>query len=199
MNRLALARAAVDPPSDNPGATQTKGRRRATPGRGPGRGHGQRGSEPAAAENADARLIQAAGGAANRGFEELTRYLPTETVTFYLAALGVAGATGGDFTGRWIVFFTFLAATPLMIFVDWKIQRRQSGEVIDSEARTNLRFNLVAATIAFAAWAFALPATAFADFAWYDAKYAGFIALVIPYVITKGEGLVLPVRKPTAA
>ncbi len=124
--------------------------------------------------------------------EELARYIPTEAVTMYLALLGVVGVTSGSFTGRWIAFAIFAIATPLMVWLDWEIKARSAPSVDRDKRRRFLVFNAAAALLAFAALGFALPASPFSQFHWYDPKWGGFAALVVPYVLTKGEALFLP-------
>lgn len=134
---------------------------------------------------------------APKPLEELARYIPTEAVTMYLALLGVVGVASGGFTGRWIAFAIFAIATPLMVWVDWEIKVRSAVGVDRGKTRRFLIFNAVAAMLAFAALGFALPASPFSQFQWYDPKWGGFAALVVPYLLTKGEALFLPpTRKP---
>lgn len=137
----------------------------------------------------------AAGGSGSGEGDQLarlTRYIPTEAITLYVALLGVVGVAGASYTGRWVAFALFVILTPTIAYVDWRIASRR---YLRSEAgiqRLLLRFNLGAATIAFAAWAFSLPASPFNEFGWYDPKWGGFVALAASIALTKAEALALP-------
>lgn len=165
MNRIALARAA-----------------RAKNGKVP--------SEPIFA----AALGGSEGDDGNQ-LSRLTRYIPTEAITLYVALLGVVGAAGASYTGRWIAFALFVLLTPSMAYVDWRIAARRYLRSDRGAGRVLLRFNLGAATIAFAAWAFSLPASPFNEFAWYDPKWGGFVALAASIALTKAEALALPLEE----
>jgi hypothetical protein len=120
---------------------------------------------------------------------ELVRFIPTELITLYVAFLGVATVTNGDYTARWWGFGIFTLATGLAAIVDWKIKQRPLRQL----ERTRVpRFSVVAAIIAFAAWGFALPGTPFQELSWYDTKWAGFAALVVSYVLGKSAALFGP-------
>lgn len=135
-----------------------------------------------------------ASAASSGSLEKLTRYIPTEAITLYVALLGVIGATSASDGGRWVAFAIFAVATPAMAWIDWKIRVRHTRDGDRSLTRPLLGFNLGAATVAFAAWAFSLPASPFSQFGWYDPKWGGFVALVVSYGLTKGEALVLPIE-----
>ena len=122
-----------------------------------------------------------------KALDDLVRYIPTEVITLYLAALGLVGTASEKYTGRWIAFATFAALTPIAVWVDWLIKRRRLKR--SPELRFSW-FNPCAATLAFVAWAFALPGTPFGDLSWYDAKWGGFVALVVSVVLGKVSALV---------
>lgn len=126
--------------------------------------------------------------------EVLVRYIPTEAIVLYVALLGAVGTAGSDYTGRWVALAIFLVATPVLVFCDWAIEIRRIASRRTSGGSL-LAFNLVAATIGFAAWAFSLPASPFSDFSWYDQSWAGFAALLAAVAIGKAEGLILPLHQ----
>lgn len=124
--------------------------------------------------------------------EALVRYIPTEAIVLYVGLLGAVGSSGAHYTGRWVAFAIFLAATPVLVLCDWAIRRRRAERPDPGLARRLLAFNLVAATLAFAAWGFSLPASPFGQISWYDQHWASFVALVVAVVLGKAEALVLP-------
>lgn len=199
MNELALDRAeAIEEHRSVPATRRRASRTRAYRDRSRARRPGPEGREEAPAEPAtrpepvDDTEDERTGAA--KALEEITRYIPTEALTIYLALLGLIGVTSGDFTGRWIAFAIFAVATPGMVLVDWLILRRRDRQAKTKAGKKLLYFNAAAATIAFVAWAFALPATPFAEFDFYDPKWGGFAALVVSYGLTKSEALFLPAK-----
>jgi hypothetical protein len=131
---------------------------------------------------------------ASAPLDALARYIPTEAIALYLALLGAIGASTSGYMGRWIAFGVFLFATPLLIFIDWKIKSRGASRPDPGLARKLLTFNLIAATLAFAAWGFSLPASPFGAMSFYDERWAGFVALAVSVALGKAEALVLPLR-----
>jgi hypothetical protein len=108
--------------------------------------------------------------------QEIVTYIPTEIVSLYVAWTGVLGqltasrACDADYASRWIEFWIFLGATPIFVFAIWALQRSRRTRTSGKRLRFPLGEAFVS-TVAFGAWAFALPATPFADYCWYDSKY----------------------------
>jgi len=123
--------------------------------------------------------------------EALVRYIPAESIALYIALLGAVGS-GSGYGGRWVAFWIFLGATPALVGVDWAVKARRATGLDSALTGSLLAFNLVAATFAFAAWAFSLPASPFGQISWYDQRWAGFVALAAAIVLAKAEGLFLP-------
>jgi hypothetical protein len=127
--------------------------------------------------------------------DALARYIPTEAIALYLALLGTIGANTSGYVGRWVAFGVFLVATPLFVFIDWKIKSREASRPDLGLARKLLTFNLIAATLAFAAWGFSLPASPFGALSFYDERWAGFVAPAVSVALGKAEALVLPLSQ----
>jgi hypothetical protein len=124
--------------------------------------------------------------------EALVRYIPAESIALYVGLLGAIGGTGPGYGGRWVAFWIFLAATPVLVAIDWTVRARRSKGLSGAPTRTLLGFNLLASTFAFAAWAFSLPASPFGQISWYDQRWAGLVVLAAAIVLAKAEGLFLP-------
>jgi hypothetical protein len=139
-------------------------------------GRRKRALDTAGLQGAPAPAAAGAAAAEPGVLSTLTRYIPTEVITLYVAFLGVATVTNGDYSPRWWGFAIFVVLTVLAVILDWVAKQRKlpkpekSGVPLVSTA---------AAAIAFAAWGFALPGSPFEELSWYDSKWAGFIALVV--------------------
>lgn len=94
---------------------------------------------------------------------QLMRYIPTESITLYVAVLALfsplkapTGKTVADlsFQGRWINFAGFCALTIVLVPLLTLTKSRGAGKAFKWPL-----FEMAVAPIAFAAWAFALPDT----------------------------------------
>lgn len=120
-------------------------------------------------------------------------YIPTEVLTLYVAVL--AALAGGEEPGKptplgsmWVAFWIFLCATPVVKWLIFSAKLKAYGKPLPWSPRTWPVWEMVAAAIAFCAWAFALPSTPFAKFSWYSAAVAALALLVASTVL----GLLAP-------
>ena len=104
---------------------------------------------------------------------QLVKYIPTETITLYIAVLGALGdvkvPTGGkvsdaDFSSRWIAMWLLLAVTLLLTLGLSFRSQKDAGRT----GFTIPVFEVVAGGAAFAVWALSLPSTPLRDLAGYD-------------------------------
>jgi hypothetical protein len=84
-------------------------------------------------------------------------YIPTEVVTTYVAVLSATRSESKSLTGQWLALWIFLALTPIAV---WILYARRL-KVLDQPAPFRPKgwplWEMCAATLAFAAWALALP------------------------------------------
>jgi hypothetical protein len=125
----------------------------------------------------------------------ITAYVPTEILITYVAVIAaIAGATAGTSgapspQGLWVAFIAFLIATPVIVWLVYAGKLRTAGKPLPRGVRDWPRWEMVAATAGYAAWAFALPSTPFAHFAWYNPGVAGVTVLITATML----GLLTPV------
>ena len=138
----------------------------------------------------------------------ITGYIPTEILMTYVAvaaALGGATSTASSEDARWLSFAAFLVATPVVVWLVYAGKVRTAGKSLPRRFSEWPRWEMVAATVGYLAWAFALPGTPFASFAWYDSAIAGIAVLITATVLgllTPVVGVPLQVRssaEPSAA
>lgn len=149
-------------------------------------------TEPVAAGGA------AGGGAATDGthtaLQTLTTYIPTEVLTLYVAAIATLGPLkiNGQDVGRWLPFWFFLAATPFLVWAAFATKLVTAGKAIPVLPAKWPIWEMVAATIAYFAWTFALPSTPFSQYTdWYSSGLAGFLVLVV----SAGLGIIAPLMQ----
>jgi len=114
---------------------------------------------------------------------QLTRWIPSETILLYvalLAAIGTLKPVEGkelhelDYSSRWIALWIFLGVTALLVLgLSYGKARRSS------KAFRWPFFELLIAPIAFAGWAVALPDTPLLDIKGYSIAIGGFILLAV--------------------
>ena len=141
-------------------------------------------------------IAGAAGGKAapesqvNAAIRTLTTYIPTETLTLYVAVLAALQPSTKSAvpSPTWGVFWWFLIATPLVIWLVYITKAKTAGKPIPWAPLKWPLWEMGAGTIAYVAWAFALPTTPFALLAWYSTGLAGVIVLITSTIL----GLLAP-------
>jgi hypothetical protein len=104
-----------------------------------------------------------------------------------LAALQPATKTGAS-SPNWATFWWFLIATPVVIWLVYITKAKTAGKPIPWAPLKWPLWEMAAGTIAYVAWAFALPTTPFGSLAWYSTGLAGVIVLITSTVL----GLLAP-------
>jgi hypothetical protein len=121
-------------------------------------------------------------------FNVLFGYIPTEVLTLYVATLAAVQQEGKVIPTDWLVFWIFLFATPVIVWLVY------GGKLMTLRIKAPLNFGawpiweMLAATIAYTAWAFALPHSPFTEYPWYSSALSGLAVLVVSTLL----GLVAP-------
>ncbi len=113
-------------------------------------------------------------------FNQITRWIPTETVTVYVALLPLLAPLAQhnpSYTSRWLLFWLIVGSNPVVVIL-LVMAKTQSGKF------SLPWFEMIAATIAFAAWAFALPDTPLKYFPRYDIIWNSAIITITTAAIT---------------
>jgi hypothetical protein len=143
-------------------------------------------------------VAKAAGGSAvgednpiNTALQTVVMYLPTEVLTLYVAVLAAT-----ESASRWTSFLIFLVATPVIVWMVFAAKVKSENRPLPMTPDLWPVWEMVAGTIAFVAWAFALPTTPFSAFTWYSAGLAG-VAVTIASTLL---GLLAPLfQRPLKA
>jgi hypothetical protein len=136
----------------------------------------------------------------NTAMHVLFDYIPTEVLTLYVAvvaAIHPATAPPGPVQpGDWYTFVTFLIATPIIFWLVYAAKLKSAKKPLPIAPAAWPVWEMSAATIAYAAWAFALPNTPFREFGWYTTGLGSVIVLVTSTVL----GLLAPLfQRPLPA
>ena|SRR5436190_141677 len=120
----------------------------------------------------------------------IATYIPTEILTLYVAVLGaLQGPQGVSTRSLRIAFVFFLVLTPIIVWLTFAAKVRAAKMRLPLRPNTWPFWEIFAATIAYGAWAFALPDSPLKDFSWYSPALAGVIVLAISTIL----GLLAPV------
>lgn len=106
---------------------------------------------------------------------QITRWIPTETISIYVALLALLAPIAKhapSYESRWVLLGIVAAANPVVV-------------ILLTKAKTQPRvqfempwFEMMVAPVAFIAWAFALPDTPLSQIAQYDLKWNAAILMV---------------------
>jgi hypothetical protein len=134
-----------------------------------------------------------AANGVNTAMQVLFGYIPTEVLTLYVAIVAAihssASGNGSDAaktitSGDWINFFSFLVATPIIFWVVYAAKLKSAQKPIPLGFSTWPLWEMIAATVAYTAWAFALPETPFLQFTqWYTPALGSIAVLVASTVL----------------
>lgn len=117
----------------------------------------------------------------------LARFIPTEILAPYAAALSIAPGAGWNVT---TVYYAFIAATPVC-FVLFAFAKK-AAEDEEWPAWLPLTWRAVAATTAFAVWGLAVPNNPFQDLVG-GPGVAGFLAMAISPLLVACDRIAMKV------
>lgn len=173
------------------------------------------GAAPASAESV---ALSTAGTAESKSavtaaLDVIVTYIPTEVLTLYVAVLAAiqpvvpaslpatqtppaAGQALAAIATQpppvhsfWIAFYCFLIATPLVVWLVYSAKVRTAGRPLPLRPKTWPIWEMFAATVGYATWAFAMPANPFKySYDWYSSALAGILVLIVSTIL----GLLAP-------
>ena len=110
----------------------------------------------------------------------LTKYIPTESVTLYVAAVSSLAALQGTGVTPTIIFWAFVCLTPILMLLLFLRQLAIAGKDWKISTTQWPWWRIIASTVAFGVWALAVPGNPlnFADSA-VSGVIAGFAALFV--------------------
>ncbi|MEX0754968.1 MAG: hypothetical protein WD556_07615 [Actinomycetota bacterium] len=149
---------------------------------------------------------------ATAALKSIATYIPTEVITLYVAILAALApsnpsrpsaraeitSTGGTVASSadLVAFWIFVALTPVVVWVVYATKVKNADGRLPSSPSKWPWWEMVSATVAFVAWAYAMPDSVFTRFDWYTAA----IGSVIVLSVSTALGLLAPLfqrRLPT--
>lgn len=118
----------------------------------------------------------------------LVRYIPTETITLYVAAISAAAALKTIGVTELIIYWFFGVLTPALVILIYLGKRKAAGLTVIPQISEFPWWKTFAATIAFLVWALAVPNNPYTNG---DAQgaIAGFFAIFISTLLSVLEPL----------
>ncbi len=136
-----------------------------------------------------------AEGTLSDALRAIATYIPTEILTTYLAVVAAIHSTSPSKTGQWLAFWFFLVAAPATVWTLFATNQKGQGRPIPFDLRRWPAWEMVAATLSFASWAYAMPNSPFSEFTWYSAALGSVAVLLGAFVL----GLLAPLFQPRSA
>jgi len=115
-------------------------------------------------------------------------YIPTEVLTLYIAVLATIQQPNKVTQAMWVTFWCFFIATPIVVWLVYGAKLKAAQKPLPFRYGAWPVWEMFAATIAYCAWAFALPNSPFVEYSWYSSALSGVIVLVASTLL----GLVAP-------
>lgn len=132
---------------------------------------------------------QTKAGSIDTAYNVLFGYIPTEVLTLYVAVLASVQQPNKVTQSEWITFWCFLITTPIVVWLVYGAKVMAAKKSIPLKYSKWPVWEMFAATVAYCAWAFALPNSPFAEFtSWYSPGLSGVVVLVASTVL----GLLAP-------
>jgi hypothetical protein len=117
----------------------------------------------------------------------IAAYIPTEVLTVYIAILATFGVSiksgGGATTTPLALYVIFLVLAPLVVWGLYAARARQAGRPLPASLAAWPKWEMLAATVAYAVWAAAMPASPLGVFGWFNQAAAGVVALIVSMLL----------------
>jgi len=125
----------------------------------------------------------------------IVTYIPTEVITLYVATLAAVRAGSSTSPGQAIsngelaTFWTYLILTPVIVWAVYAGKVKTAGKALPASPSKWPWWEMFAATIAYTAWAYALPDSPFSRLSWYNVALGTLVVLVASTAL----GLLAPI------
>ncbi len=126
----------------------------------------------------------------------IVTYIPTEVIGLYIAALASVRAASaepqsaaGNLSSELNTFWIFFILTPFVTWAVYSGKVKTAGKPLPLNPSKWPLWEMFSSTVAFTAWAYALPDSPFARYEWYTLALASFVVLVASTAL----GLVAPI------
>jgi hypothetical protein len=139
-----------------------------------------------AAAGAVAGQAQANDNPVNNALSMLVKYIPTESITLYVAAISAASAlkSVSPKVTEGAIYWFFAVLTPVLLLLIYLGKRKVAGLPTFPPIREWPWWKTFAATVAFLVWALAVPGNPYVKGDTAGAAVAGFFAIFISTILS---------------
>jgi hypothetical protein len=130
--------------------------------------------------NESAHGYSARADRATSALGAIATYIPTEITVIYVAVLAaIATSDVTTMTGQWVTLWVTMALCPIVVWAVYAAKVRSGQGRLPVKWAEWPKLEMVFSTVAFAAWAFAMPESPFVEFDWYKPALSGIAVLVV--------------------
>lgn len=148
--------------------------------------------------------------AVSTALKTVTTYIPTEILTLYVALTATLAPLipeseirntnfAPDYTSRWVIFGIFLLITPAAVWIAFVGKLTADRRMWPRTWSQLPKWEMIAASIAFIAWAAALPDSPFGSINYFNDAIAGAIVLITSTALAWLAGLFPQLQKTDPA
>ena len=105
-------------------------------------------------------------------FDQIARYIPSEVLTVYVALIGAMKEANASKDAKLNGFWVTFALVPVVVWCIFAAKMRANALPLPLNPKSWPFWKMIAALVAFTAWAYALPAGPFAECSWYQPAYS---------------------------
>ena len=146
--------------------------------------------------NLSGHVVSADQSSSATALSQIVAYIPTEILTTYVAILAALSTDTQSSLEKWVTFWIFLGFTPVASWVIFaaKVRTHTGTKSERRKAQKKLPWwEFFSATLAFAVWAYALPASPFSLLSWYKPALGTAGLLFVSFLL----GMFAPLFKST--
>lgn len=142
-------------------------------------------------------VLGAVGPEIGRALDSIATYIPTEVMATYLAILAIIPAAPG-FRYQWLMFWTFLAATPIVVWLGVSAAHPGQGLTLPIRAVKSWPWlSMFAASLAFLVFAVGIPGSVVNHLSWYESWMSTAAIILSAFVLSQVNRIANARRAPS--
>jgi len=145
----------------------------------------------------DGLVLGGAAPALGKALDSIGTYIPTEVMATYLAVVAVI-PSGPEHKYQWVMFWVFLAATPVVVWLGVSAAHPGAGLSLPVTKLAEWPWlSMIAASVAFAVFAVAVPGSVVSTLSWYEAWMSTVVIIVSAFVLSQANRISQALRPAT--
>ncbi len=146
----------------------------------------------------DGMVLGGAAPALGKALDSIGTYIPTEVMATYLAVVAVI-PSGPEHRYQWVMFWVFLASTPIVVWLGVSAAHPGAGLSLPVTKLAEWPWlSMIAASMAFAVFAIAVPGSVVSTLSWYEAWMSTAVIILSAFVLSQANRIAQALRPATA-